>query len=165
MPYISQNADVEFNEKFQYANGDNWVTNSVSATSETEFLQYTAVTIAGVRHFFSTKYTYDGTKVTGTITYDETCAHTWATEDGDILTHTSGWHSCGDKVKSEFKTAFGKDTPEWFVPKAEIRSQLSIDTADTLFTTYIDFDEMELVSELWQNNAMLSRTEWEFHNT
>ena len=29
MPYISKNAEVEFNEKFQYANGDNWLTSSV----------------------------------------------------------------------------------------------------------------------------------------
>ena len=101
---------------------------------------------------------YDKTKAVVSSTFGESCTNTWATVDGDITTPASpgGWHSCGDvnsyEVWMEAITSFGKDTPEWYVPKAEIRQQLWIEKLETYYVTYIDFDELELVAELWQNN-------------
>ena len=61
LPYISESADSEFHEKFQFDDGANWVTNNVEAISETELLQNTSIVIDGDRYFFTTNYNFDGT--------------------------------------------------------------------------------------------------------
>ena len=60
LPYIHASSEVDFNEKFQFDDGANWVTNWVEAVSETEFVQNTSIVIDGDRYFFTTDYSFDG---------------------------------------------------------------------------------------------------------
>lgn len=38
---------------------------------------------------------------------------------------------------------------DWLVPGAEIRAQFWIDTINTYYTTYIDYDNLKMVGTFW----------------
>ena len=63
------------------------------------------------------------------------------------------------------KTSFTQNLSEWNVYEADLRSQLWIDTGNTYYSVYIDFDNLVMVSQFWRNDQMLTRTEWAFHNS
>ena len=103
LPYISESADVEFHEKFQFDDGANWVTNNVEAISETEFLQNTSIVSNGDRFFFTTTYNFDGNDMSTTIRFEDgeiVCENTWSTNiSTDIV--AGGWHDCGANKGAE----------------------------------------------------------------
>lgn len=61
LPWITTESGEEFNQKFKFAEGDNYVVSSFEADENEEKLwQSTAVTINGSRFFLTAEYVWDG---------------------------------------------------------------------------------------------------------
>ena len=58
VPIFRASAEVDFNEKFKFAQGDNEVTSSIIADTEETFKQATEITIDGYKYNFSAEYKY-----------------------------------------------------------------------------------------------------------
>jgi len=54
---------------------------------------------------------------------------------------------------------------DWLVAGAEVRAQFWIDTVDSYYTVYIDYDKLIMVGTFWQAEEMLARGEWQLHNS
>ena len=64
------------------------------------------------------------------------------------------------QVSGQTTTSFKSEREGWDVKKAVVRTTLSIDTDSTVYTAYIDFDNLLWVAQFWQNDKMLTETTW-----